>query len=724
MVRYVSALQGKPKDAAYEIRLGLHIVDLMTKKEQLSKHYLLKCDRRYPCETCVVRCQPCCFANPKADLEPVAKNRHRLPTSCRRRIPSQLYARIDQLERRVAYFAQATVGHEHHDTDDTTGSDLIDMGTADEMPLPTPSQPSSSLHSEGDKVSFADASHWATILNDIAGIKYILHPHEKHPGTSPPSRSLASHEAARPEAVEESKGFTLLLESIPPATTGELFCSLPSVPMINLLIDTVIQDESLFALMSTIHPSKVKAECAAAFRDPETITLPWLGVVFGLLTLALQSASRASRRIEGFPLLEESAKLYILRTVQCIRGSNYTKPTSCTVNAMLLYLACEYHYNADDPFSASIVLNITIRLAFQLGYHRDPRNFPEINAFDCEMRRATWWFIVKMDLTLSAKCGHPRSIDERQTDTVPPDLSEGLDPLAKTTESSTNHVASEPTIAGYLHYRALLLAKQGEITDRVNSPRGIGWQDIQSMDAALNAQIDKSPSWWYTLQAESNLSPQKLQQTVELDLIVQRSRMLLHRAYLVGCADRDPAHAYSRKVCTEAAQKTLQHQKVLAQAGVPSLSHFISFNSHDFLFAAALICADLSQSDMASRDAHLLALLHQSHDVWVATKGCGRIAKRAVAILEAILQKLQAGEAQMTPLCARNSQLITRGADIRFGGQPLPEMPDMSMTSDDVLSAPNNNDLENMLAVSDLDIDWLALCGGANVAPQESFTWN
>lgn len=308
------------------------------------------------------------------------------------------------------------------------------------------------------------------------------------------------------------------------------------------------------------------------------------------------------------------------------------------------------------------------------GYHRDPRHYSNISVLESEMRRRTWAFIMQMDLLLSGKCGLPRAVDERQADTLPPlnvldeDLNEDM------TEPPEDRSVSEPTSVAYLSYKTRLLAVQGRISDRINSPKGLTYEEVLQLDKDLMSQIATKPAWLEPLECIERTGPWRchLNQVIEMDLIVQRARMILHRKYLI------PAHtlqryASSRDICLEAAQKVLQHQRALSENPMntrpdPGNWRFMSLMSHDFLLAAVLVCLDIDRDlrigksatsvtseGVGGKEARLerLNLLQQSHQAWSGFQSQSGVADKATRTLGIMLDRLrQAQEPNDRPMAA------------------------------------------------------------------------
>jgi hypothetical protein len=140
-------------------------------------------------------------------------------------------------------------------------------------------------------------------------------------------------------------------------------------------------------------------------------------------------------------------------------------------------------------------MSMIVRTALRMGYHRDPKHFPQMSIFDAEMQRRSWALILQMDLFLASKCGLPPLIDQSQSDTACPanltdeDLSQDMPRLPLTRPEV------EPTVIGYLNYKTRLATAHRRIFDRLNRSTKIEYDEIIRLDQDLSARILTRPSW-------------------------------------------------------------------------------------------------------------------------------------------------------------------------------------------------------------------------------------
>lgn len=115
----------------------------------------------------------------------------------------------------------------------------------------------------------------------------------------------------------------------------ELICSVPTASVIRSLVCLLTENTDIPPLLTLLHSTTLKKQCDAFIEDPEAVTLPWLSLLFGVMSLALQVVVRSGKKIEGVTLPESTARTYTVRAAQCLIASDYAKPTAYTVEALV-----------------------------------------------------------------------------------------------------------------------------------------------------------------------------------------------------------------------------------------------------------------------------------------------------------------------------------------------------------------------------------------------------
>ncbi|KAF2812466.1 uncharacterized protein BDZ99DRAFT_413204 [Mytilinidion resinicola] len=507
--------------------------------------------------------------------------------------------------------------------------------------------PSPQLTAKGPETRFVDSSHWEAILEDIHSIKQEL-------DTSRSSEDWDNTDTSP----EETHGLELLFGDHRTITIEELLCSLPTKAVADNLIHIFTQEMDLQGSQLMHVPTLLK-EHEDFWKNPSAVSLAWLARMYAIMCLSLQWAMRTNIHVDDILLPETTIRIYRTRASQCLIASDYGKPTTYTLEAMVMYVACEHFWNLDGYFRASLVFAMIVRLALRAGYHRDPSHYPDISIFDGEIRRRTWAYIFQIDVWFSHKCALPRQIDERQVDTAPPVSVLDEDLYPSMVELPTPRPSNEPTSIGFLNYKTKLLEIVTRITDR-SSAASLSFDDVLALDQALDARLDSRPAWIVVPGSDTTLAPIALGRLIEVDVLAQCARIILHRKYLIP-ARTNPKYAHSRQACLSAASQVLRHQQRLYEV---SYKHYgtvtanwraLSLMSHDLLLAAMVLCMDMDQELQHRADSRTLQqskdeeeglterfeLLQGSHRIYTSMLSYTSDASKAGDVLGIMLNRLR-----------------------------------------------------------------------------------
>ncbi|KAI0451429.1 hypothetical protein F5B21DRAFT_382501 [Xylaria acuta] len=264
---------------------------------------------------------------------------------------------------------------------------------------------------------------------------------------------------------------------------------------------------------------------------------------------------------------------------------------------------CEHTWLEEYRFQASLILSFAIRIAMRSGYHRDPSHFHETSIFDGEMRRRTWPYLVQLDLIFASYLGLPPHISHHQNDTrLPADIpDEELYP--EMTGLPPSRTPNEPSIIGFLNYRAQTAAMLDQITAYTASFQELTYERILDLDRALDEQVNTCPSWLKapTSSDQSVHEPINVNRAIEIDILQQRTCITLHRRFLAP-ARTDTRYSYSRDACLAAATRVLRHQQTLSKLSfkvdgmVVQNWRALSLMSHDFLLSAMALCVGIEHT--------------------------------------------------------------------------------------------------------------------------------
>ncbi len=373
-----------------------------------------------------------------------------------------------------------------------------------------------------------------------------------------------------------------------------------------------------------------------------------------------QAISRLPRRLLSFI---GSTLLSVLPKTAMAKRVEYK------IETLVLYFSIEHRHLKHATLGPSLLLGAIVRLAMHMGLHRDPRHYHAISPFEGEMRRRIWSILIGIDLLASFQVGLPSNIPATFCDTAPPRnlLDDDFDEDTK--ELPPSRPETDLTMVLYPIVRGRLLSVFGDIVSAISSRNPATYVETMQLDNALQQVRGRiPPKFRYKSLDQSLVDPVDLiMQRYSLDLLYQKSRMVLHRRYM-GIGRKFPQCLPSRLACLDAATKTLRHQYdihcdfKLGGRLVKEKWFVSSTNTHDFLLADMIVCLELSclhaQSSGPSSSAialmnfgegkvtaeavilkeQLLRILRISKSIWQTAQSECPEAKRAFEILNRMLE--------------------------------------------------------------------------------------
>ncbi|KAI9039032.1 putative C6 transcription factor [Aspergillus affinis] len=577
----------------------------------------LKCCRTHPCTNCKKRGEPhaCTFIGrgPRGR----ALSGHTSPT--------QVQDRLQHLENLILSLTQKKKQENNHSSEDAellvdqeNGSSQDGNQAMLETPVShesletknSPSGASSKLLVKDTGTSYIDGAHWSAILEEINGVKEYLQGSDDE---SDEEDEEDSFDMASP---------TLLFGLNKPASKEELLADIPSRPVADRLISQFFTSKEPFIVV--FHIITFQREYNAFWQKPESVSLPWLGLLYGILTLSVSIHQRLQEPLpsplEG-PM--ETLATFRKRTAQCLAQSNYTKPGRYKVEALFTCTMGEFYRTYDAQVGVSFMLGITIRLAMRMGYHRDPQHFPSISPFEGELRRRVWSILCQLDSLISFQVGVPRTIQDWQHDVEPPrnlsdeDIYEDMEQLPPPKPDN------EVTATSYTRVKSRIMSVFGKISDLAYSREPVTYEQTLEIDRRLEEAHNMiTPAFKLRPLDQSIADPaEMILRRYTLELLYQKARCVLHRRYL-GEIHTDLRYAYSRWACMSASKEILRHQADLYHETQPGGILYRdrqfpnSLQYADYLLAAMIICLELSSNQITGPQ-----LSHANNDVTVVIKG-------------------------------------------------------------------------------------------------------
>ncbi|KAK0727272.1 fungal-specific transcription factor domain-containing protein, partial [Lasiosphaeria miniovina] len=596
----------------------------------------LKCDRQQPCGQCVkkVRADGCTYA-PRPEKSKPARS---------------MAARLKRLEGMVRGMmnVDGVPIPEKPWPPTGTGPDGQSPSRPRDSTCPNQAQAQIVL---GRSTTYVGATHFMAMLDDIEDLKSYFDEEEEE--------SLGGKRYQ--DVPEPSSSDTLLISSGLPTSRQELLDVLPPRQVVDRLVQRYFSAHS--PSMSVTHRPQFAKQYAEFWANPDGASLDWLAFLYLILALGVFfSTFMAPHELEADGDLPAMGRFKRYRAAAgwALVTGKYTSPATTTLAPFLLYVEAEFLTNRASQMNCYLLTAVCIRMMLRMGLHRDPSKLAHIPPFDGEMRRRLWHLATQFELMVSFHLGLPSMIPSIESDTALPRNLVDEDISVDCTELPPSRPDSEYTLQSYPRSKSALCQVFGLIARQVNALTPPPYVEIMKYDSLLEVKWSQVPIFMKLRPLEDSIADSLavVNQRFGLASLYQKSRVVLHRRYIIEAVPR-PEHAYSRRVCLEAAMALLDHQNAIHVAALPGgilrmNGWFVmSLAIHDFLLAAMVIYLVLQNEtyDMVAgewtektaplpgRD-HLYNLLAQSHRIWIAVFQDAPVFKKAADILKTMLRKL------------------------------------------------------------------------------------
>ncbi|KAF3032589.1 hypothetical protein E8E12_001956 [Didymella heteroderae] len=517
----------------------------------------------------------------------------------------------------------------------------------------------------GDTTSYTNSAHWASILDGISELREHL---DEIPTTA----------HARDDTSTEVPGPDILFGRQRHASKQELLAALPPRTEADQLISTY------FASMDTspnlVHkPTFLKEfQYAKFWNEPFETPTMWLGFLFSILAMGAQFQTGLGDHGIAFQggatpsLFTARIDFYREKLVQCLVLANYTKCPPYTVETLIMYFGTEYLRSADSQFSMSILVGIIVRIAFRMGYHREPSRFADISPFRAEMRRRTWLMVMSLDLATSSQVGLPRLIQPFMCDTQEPRNLLEEDIHEDIPELPPSRAETELTPSLYTVVLTRVRLAHAKVMDLMNSTSHPPYREVMELDAMFREVYERLPECAKPVSGEDfneTLTPASMRRFY-LGLSFLKSELQLHRPYLL-LGRTDSNYEYSRRVCLNAATEMLGFQRKvdgeirpggkLWSPGMQSFTvswYLSSIVAHDFLLATTVLVLDLdaeltspiqqtptTPSSGLTLDhgpptrSEIVEALQNAHTIWMKASKRSHEARKVAAAVRVVLNR-------------------------------------------------------------------------------------
>ena len=348
------------------------------------------------------------------------------------------------------------------------------------------------------------------------------------------------------------------------------------------------------------------------------------------------------------------------RAVQCLMLANYTMGGPHILETLIMILTEESLLLKNSTTDGWLLVNTILRLAILMGYHRDSDHFPELSAFEAEMRRRVWTTILQLDFVLSLEKGLPRGAIETQTDTKQPLNLRDDDFDESTTKLPPPRPEREWTPILPLIAKARLRTALGLICDVNANINSLSRPEAARINAILEDVHERGipPALrWDTQPHPITESSSLLMQRIGIETTYHKSRILLWRRILTTCPAQElrEEDEVPVQICIDSALKILSFQELLFEESQPfgrlaqlkwKITHI--FNQ-DALLATSILCLYLQEEDKfrasgstvhttwSSKVEEIRHRLRISHGIWFQMSETSAEAGKAAKALSIVL---------------------------------------------------------------------------------------
>lgn len=511
-------------------------------------------------------------------------------------------------------------------------------------------------------VHFADGRFSATDQLQISEVKNYFAEHKKQY-----EEQIVKVQQAKNRFDGASQGPAFLFGGSPMPDIKELLAQLPKRAVTDRLISRYFN--SYDPALHILHPPSWYRLFDKHWENPEKTEPVWLGQIFALLCLAMHSYYRMDDEPPEYrgKALALAAN-YRALTGQCLQLTDLSKPVNDTIETMVLYLHCEYARYRDADVGIWVLVGMIVRLAMRMGYHRDPKFYPNITPFQGETRRRVWTFLRQSDILFSFQIGLQSMIRTGDCDTELPrnlfdDEFDEDTPILPPARPAT-----EPTPVSYMCAKASMAFEFGRVVERLHSTPNCSYDEIMNLDSNLRAALAELPPHLRMRSIEDSMvDPGALvMQRFNLSILYHKSQCVLHRKFLTRARENN-RYVYSRRTCVDSSMELLSHQATLHYESRPGhqlygIKVFVSsLTAADFLLATMIVALDLcygaeaegtgqSSGDLYTwgleRQADMIRAIEVANDIWKETKDQSMEAYKASELLKVILKKIKGNKSQ------------------------------------------------------------------------------
>ncbi|KAI9709531.1 MAG: hypothetical protein M1820_003291 [Bogoriella megaspora] len=617
----------------------------------------LKCNRARPsCDQCQkrARSEQCYYAPPPIRKQP----------------PQDMRGRVRHLERLVVDLMQSKGNGIPNGSSNANGARSSSTGNGQ---VTSSNQEQSDGMDDQDRATddlgklkisknestYVGSSHWAAILKDIEEVKDYLD--EDQCVEDDDGLGGFSPESAEESFGDERSDISMMLGHSRVTTRTQLLNGMPEKAVVDRLISEWFNSFDPF--LHIIHAPTFQEEYRNFWANPQRTPTMWIGMLFGIMSLAVFFRHRSEARGCAPPKpITDTINRYRSYATSAMIIADYTSGKPYTIECLMICASNQHLLAVDNQHTVWVMLGLAIRLAIRMGYHRDPSHFPEIGFLQGEMRRRIFHLMTQLDVLISFQQGLPCLVRAIPSDIRPPSNLRDTDFNALTKEPPPPRPLSEMTPVSYSIAKWRICAVFAEACDVSHSVTPPTYGEVLDLDKRMREAYGLIPPALRVRPMDQMVTdtPEAIMCRFNLELLYLKSQCVLHRRFL-NERQTDTRHTYSRKTCLEAATELLKYHEIIHYAVYPGGRleryrwYMSSITSHNFLLASMIICLELTfyhDADPTAANAmreqlswnqdEAIALLRKSYEIWGTVKDVSKDAQKASQILGILLKKVKA----------------------------------------------------------------------------------
>ncbi|KAJ5247854.1 hypothetical protein N7468_002837 [Penicillium chermesinum] len=341
-----------------------------------------------------------------------------------------------------------------------------------------------------------------------------------------------------------------------------------------------------------VHIGQFRRDYRAFWADPTAVNPLWLSMLFSICSVATIIAStigppQASRE----ETIDKAAKFHVAAGQSLVAGE-YHRPQPLVLEALAMYAQGKSMRSLDPSREAGAIFSMIVRMAYEMGYHRDPDKLGNFTPFEGEMRRRLWAMMKQVDLMTSFQLGLPSNIRFENCDTKAPRNLTDYDFDVDTKILPESRPEEEPVNLLWFIVKDRQMDSFMKVCQEALSFHEKSEAEVLKLDAEIRHMQTTIPPMLRArpIADSSGDSPFLIMVRIYVEFIYLKSLCVLHRRYM-GCG-----RVFSTQSCIEAGRRLVSqfveiHQEFQPGGQLHQARWMLTnFTMNDFLMGVMVLC--------------------------------------------------------------------------------------------------------------------------------------